>query len=73
MIFVFSMVGNVVMLVVFFYRGFCFFLCKDILLFNMIVVEFVVVIISILFDFILLFLNDGWLFGFFMCYILWLM
>lgn len=71
MIFVLSMAGNAAMLAVLLHRGTRLLSRKDILLLNMIVAESAVAITSIPLDFTLLFLNDGWLFGPFMCHILW--
>lgn len=69
-IFVLSLGGNAAMLAV---------LCKgcrlpshkNILLVNMIVAESAVAVTSIPIDFALLFSTDGWVFGSFMCHVLW--
>ena len=69
-IFVLSLAGNAAMLAV---------LCKgcrlpshkNILLVNMIVAESAVAVTSIPIDFALLFSTDGWVFGSFMCHVLW--
>lgn len=69
-IFVFSVVGNAAMSAVLF-KGCRLRSCKNILLLNMIVAESAVAMTSIPFDFTLVLLDEGWVFGSFMCHVLW--
>ena len=69
-VFVFSMVGNAAMVAVMFKN------CrlrsrKDLLLLNMIIAESSVTLTSIPVDFTLILLDKGWVFGSFMCHIIW--
>lgn len=70
LIFVLSVMGNAAMLAVLFKR--CHLRShKNILLLNMIVAESAVAMTSIPFDFALVFLGEGWVFGPFLCHVLW--
>lgn len=70
-IFVLSLAGNGAMLAVLFSKGCRLRSYKNILLVNMIVAESVVAMTSIPLDFALLFMDEGWVFGPFMCHVLW--
>jgi len=69
-IFLLSMAGNGAMLAVLF-KGCRLRSYKNILLLNMIVAESAVTMTSIPFDFVLLLLDEGWMFGSLMCHVLW--
>lgn len=69
-IFVLSMAGNVAMLAVL-CKGCRLPSYKNILLVNMIVAESAVAMTSIPFDFAMMFLDNGWVFGSIMCHVLW--
>lgn len=69
-IFLLSMVGNAAMLAVL-CKGCRLSSYKNILLVNMIVAETSVAVTSIPFDFAMMFLDSGWMFGPIMCHILW--
>lgn len=69
-IFVLSMAGNAAMLAVLL-KGCRIRSNKNTLLLNMIVAETAVAMTSIPFDFALLFLDEGWVLGPFMCHVLW--
>lgn len=69
-IFVLSLTGNAAMLAVL-CKGCRLSSHKNILLVNMILAESAVAVTCIPIDFALLFLKDGWVFGSFMCHVLW--
>lgn len=69
-IFFLSMVGNAAMFAVLL-KGRRLCSSKNVLLMNMILAESLVAMTSIPFDFALLFQDEGWVFGSFMCHVLW--